>query len=407
MERWLKSGIVVLAVFSLLGLGFFPTAFAAPAGKDALLLAVPPAEIRVAQGIYKPDCNAAHPAGTGNRAATFQLRSGVALRGGYAGLGAADPDAWDIALYVSILSGDLLGNDGPNFANYGENSYHVVTGDGTDAAAICEGLTIEAGNTPSAPEDGYEGGGIRIAAGAPTIQVCTIRRNMATLGGGVYAGRGADPTITACTISENTARSGAGVYCGGGAATIAGCSVSGNSVTGTGDAYGGGLYFRGGATGSVTDCSITGNRATAGASRSAVGAGICVWDSYAALLIARCTIADNRAESLYAAEGGGAEFSSRPHHPQSKDHLSDRLAPGSMEKGEVGQHQSQSQRQSNGKDNQDLTEDWNLPVPRDSHGQAQETENHKDGHQEHENHRIRGHSHGPNPKPAPRNPLYG
>ena len=37
MERWLKSGIVVLAVFSLLGLGFFPTAFAAPAGKPIVI----------------------------------------------------------------------------------------------------------------------------------------------------------------------------------------------------------------------------------------------------------------------------------------------------------------------------------------------------------------------------------
>ena len=37
MERWLKLGIVVLAVFSLLGLGFFPTAFAAPAGKPIVI----------------------------------------------------------------------------------------------------------------------------------------------------------------------------------------------------------------------------------------------------------------------------------------------------------------------------------------------------------------------------------
>ena len=37
MERWLKLGIVVLAVFSLLWLGFFPTAFAAPAGKPIVI----------------------------------------------------------------------------------------------------------------------------------------------------------------------------------------------------------------------------------------------------------------------------------------------------------------------------------------------------------------------------------
>jgi len=37
MERWLRLGIVVLAVFFSLGLGFFPTAFAAPAGKPIVI----------------------------------------------------------------------------------------------------------------------------------------------------------------------------------------------------------------------------------------------------------------------------------------------------------------------------------------------------------------------------------
>jgi ABC-type branched-subunit amino acid transport system substrate-binding protein len=37
MERWLRLGIVVFAVFSLLWLGFFPTAFAAPAGKPIVI----------------------------------------------------------------------------------------------------------------------------------------------------------------------------------------------------------------------------------------------------------------------------------------------------------------------------------------------------------------------------------
>jgi len=37
MERWLRLGIVMVAVFTLLGLGFFPTAFAAPAGKPIVI----------------------------------------------------------------------------------------------------------------------------------------------------------------------------------------------------------------------------------------------------------------------------------------------------------------------------------------------------------------------------------
>ena len=61
------------------------------------------------------------------RSATFQLKDRVRLFGGYAGLGAPDPDLRDPDAYVSILSGDLAGNDGPNFQNNADNSYHVVT----------------------------------------------------------------------------------------------------------------------------------------------------------------------------------------------------------------------------------------------------------------------------------------
>jgi hypothetical protein len=42
---------------------------------------------------------------------TFHLVDGVALRGGYAGLGAPDPDARDIDAFPSILSGDIDDDD--------------------------------------------------------------------------------------------------------------------------------------------------------------------------------------------------------------------------------------------------------------------------------------------------------
>jgi len=70
-----------------------------------------PVEIHVAQGVYQPDRSAAEPNGTGDREATFQLITGVALKGGYAGFGQPDPNARDIEFYETILSGDLDGND--------------------------------------------------------------------------------------------------------------------------------------------------------------------------------------------------------------------------------------------------------------------------------------------------------
>src|SRR3972149_5584392 len=68
-------------------------------------------EIRVAQGIYKPDANSADPNGNGDRYATFELINGVSLIGGYAGLGEPDPNIRNIQLYETILSGDLNGDD--------------------------------------------------------------------------------------------------------------------------------------------------------------------------------------------------------------------------------------------------------------------------------------------------------
>ena len=79
--------------------------------QDALGAAQPGTvtEIRVAQGTYAPDRSEADPAGTGDRAATFNLLSGVSILGGFAGIGAVDPDARDIVQYTTVLSGDLAG----------------------------------------------------------------------------------------------------------------------------------------------------------------------------------------------------------------------------------------------------------------------------------------------------------
>ncbi len=114
--------------------------------QDGLAVAGSGDEIRVAQGIYKPDQDSADPNGTGSRTATFGLINGVAIKGGYAGFGEPEPNVRDIEAYETILSGDLLGNDGPDFANSDENSFHVVTGSGTNATAVLDGFTITGGN---------------------------------------------------------------------------------------------------------------------------------------------------------------------------------------------------------------------------------------------------------------------
>ena len=65
-------------------------------------------EMRVAQGTYKPDHDEQNLDGTQDETATFAMIDSVALRGGYAGIGALDPDARDSSLYQSILSGQIF-----------------------------------------------------------------------------------------------------------------------------------------------------------------------------------------------------------------------------------------------------------------------------------------------------------
>lgn len=62
-------------------------------------------------------------------------------------------------MLITILSGDLNGNDGPNFTNNAENCYYVLTGSGTDETDILDGFTITGGNSNTL-RPYHAGGGI-------------------------------------------------------------------------------------------------------------------------------------------------------------------------------------------------------------------------------------------------------
>ena len=153
-------------------------------------------EIQVAKGVYKP-------AGiSGSRAATFQLLNGVTIKGGYAGFSSPEPNMRDIEAYETTLSGDLNGDDDSNFANNVENSYHVLTGSGTDATAILDGFTITGGNANGISPQSL-GGGMHNSYGNPTIINCTFIKNYSlTMGGGMFNYE-SSPTITNCSFIEN------------------------------------------------------------------------------------------------------------------------------------------------------------------------------------------------------------
>ena len=264
-----------------------------------------PVEIRVAQGIYKPD--RVNGIATGHRTATFQLINGVAIKGGYAGFGEPDPGARDVEGYKSILSGDLRGNDVEvddpcdllNEPTRAENSYHVLTGSGTDATAVLGGFTITGGNANSSNENRY-GGAMYNRSCRSTICDCTFTANSARVdGGGIYNAEGSCPTLINCTLSSNSTRvdspaaHGGGIYnCEGSNPTLINCRFSDNSA---GD--GGGMYNHEASSPILTNCTFTGNSA-----RMLGGGGM--HDNDGRPILTNCTFRRNSAN-----DKGGAMYS--------------------------------------------------------------------------------------------------
>lgn len=153
-------------------------------------------EIWVAAGTYRP------APGGGDRNATFQLPSGRALYGGFVG-GETNRVQRNPALNKTILSGDLLGDDGANWANTTDNSFHVLTATNVDATAALDGFTIAGGNSSD------HGAGLRFQNASPTLANCVVVTNLATFGAGISLVDSA-PLITNCTFSGNVAWSGRG-----------------------------------------------------------------------------------------------------------------------------------------------------------------------------------------------------
>ena len=151
--------------------------------QDALAAATAGDEIWVAQGVYTPGTNAAD---------TFQFVDGVALYGGFAGTPGSEGDqGHDWETYVTVLSGDIDGNDVTDANGVvtdtgdiaGANSYHVVTSSGVAASTNLDGFTITAGHAgSSAPNN--SGGGLFNTDGSPTLSHLAFSGNYAGGGGG-------------------------------------------------------------------------------------------------------------------------------------------------------------------------------------------------------------------------------
>jgi hypothetical protein len=193
----------------------------------ALNLAVPGSnqELWVTGGVYKPTAT------KWDRYATFQLKNGVAVYGGFAGTESARTER-NLTGNITVLSGDIDNNDVVDANGVltttaglrGANTYHIVSG--------ASGATLDAVIITGAYNNGGvllgSGGGMFTNGGNPTITNVTFSGNYAYNGGGMYNENHSDPKLTNVTFSGNSAIGGGGMFNMWSSPTLTNVTFSGN-----------------------------------------------------------------------------------------------------------------------------------------------------------------------------------
>ena len=214
-------------------------------------------EIWAAAGTYKPATVST------DRTATFQLKNGVAVYGGFAGTELARDDR-NLAANVTILSGDIDNNDSQTpiitdlttVSGNTTNSYNVVTGTNN---AILDGFTITAGNANGGgcPNLDCYGGGMYNFSSSPELMNINFSGNWASYGGGMF-NENSHPTLTNVTFNNNSVQYGGGGMFGqgGSSPTLTNVTFSGNSAN-----KGGGMFNHNGSNPILTNVTFSGNSA--------------------------------------------------------------------------------------------------------------------------------------------------
>ncbi|RZK69148.1 MAG: hypothetical protein EOO92_22300, partial [Pedobacter sp.] len=148
-----------------------------------------------------------------NQSKSFVLVKDVKVYGGFAGTEVILADR-DLGLNANatILSGDLNGDDGANFANYSDNVHHVILAVGDLGTALVDGVTITGGNANDIPTviirvkefdiSPYDGGGIYCKSASLTFSNINICANSVKNAGGAIYNAGDENTWSTLTINN-------------------------------------------------------------------------------------------------------------------------------------------------------------------------------------------------------------
>ncbi len=224
--------------------------------QDALSAATSGDTIVVASGTYKPSST--------DRSVSFSISDGIKIFGGFAGdetnFSLTTLSGRDFKGNATILSGDINGDDGSEFSNYSDNSYHVVkfspdAGDISDET-ILDGFTISGGNSDGTYPDN-RGGGIYFdnstnKTSSPFLRSLIVMNNLAVSGGGIailpiYGDAAINPVFINLMVIENKATgdvfcAGGGLYIFASSPVLYNAAFIGNTVEATGTACGGAIY---------------------------------------------------------------------------------------------------------------------------------------------------------------------
>jgi predicted outer membrane repeat protein len=240
------------------------------------------AEIWVAQGTYRPSNN-------GDRGASFVLKSGLNLYGGFVGTETSLSQRGNPLDNVTNLTGEINSRDAD------DNVYHVVEAVGVDSSTILDGFYIRRGYANGGGLDNG-GAGLFIDGGSPQVRNCSFRDNFAFEGGAVtFRAVPSLARFSNCDFINNSCSSfGGAVYFRGTNNTqvvFGNCRFIGNAA-GT---LGGAVYSLNGAGYNwYMNCEFNGNSAGLN------GGALLTFGSFNDTRIDSCTFTNNT-----AGEGGG------------------------------------------------------------------------------------------------------